>query len=127
MRDSLTYLSCFRASPDTIELSLKFLLNVNVDSIDSNLSAYYYDLGWAYFFKAAYTKDNTYKDQSALAYFKCISVDSSHYSAYWNLALHYSETGECDLATKLMSRYKKYCPVEYYRHEEVEKVMTRCW
>ena len=126
IKDSLTYLSCFQASPDTIELSLENLLAVDISSIDTNLSHYYYDLGWAYFFKAAYTKDQSWKDLSDLAYYKCYTLDSNYVSSIWNLALRYSNTGECELSKVLIQEYLKRCPKEYIRQGEVDMIIERC-
>lgn len=126
MRDTLTYLSCVKVSPDTIDLSLKNLQSLDVNSIDTNLSHYYYDLGWAYFFKSAYTKDQSWKDLSDLAYFKCYSLDSNYVSALWNLASHYSGSGECKLSNVLLDEYEKRCPKEYFKAEDVKMVRERC-
>ena len=126
MREELTYLSCIKVSTDTIDLSLTNLLSVNVDSIDTNLSHYYYDLGWAYFYKANSSKNDMYRDLSDLAYFKCISVDSNYVSAYWNLALRYSHIGECHLSRRLLDEYVNRCEKGSYDPEAVQRVISRC-
>lgn len=127
MRDTLAFLNCRGTSKDTVNRNIQNLEKLDVNSIDTNLAQYYYDLGIAYYYKASWTKDEKWREKSDIANWKSLFLDAENPSANWNLALRYSRTGECELAQKLLKQYLETCPKEYWMTDQIELIKKRCY
>jgi len=126
MRDTLAFLNCRGTSKDTVDLTIKNLEKLDVNSIDTNLAQCYYDLGMAYYYKASWTEEEKWQEKSDIASWKSLFLDSDNPSANWNLALRYSQTNECELAKKLLEQYLETCPREYWMLDQIELIKDRC-
>lgn len=122
IREKVVHTSCTENSLDSVDLTLKNLLEIDTLKISDGHYRYYYDLGMCYYVKALMYEQKEFINQVITSFNKCISIDKKNGSAYNNLAIVYLQGKQFELARINLKLYKKYTRKKYWDKETIKEI-----
>ncbi|MFZ4740601.1 MAG: tetratricopeptide repeat protein [Bacteroidales bacterium] len=122
IKEKVVHTSCTENSLDSVELTLKNLLEIDTLKISDGHYQYCYDLGMTYFVKAFMYEQKEFVNQTIASFNKCISIDKKNGSAYMNLAIIYHANKQFELAKTNLKLYKKYTRKKYWDKETIKEL-----
>jgi len=107
LRQEVRHFSCTSTDIDSIQFTLKELINIDTSRIVNGLYYYYKDLAMSYYLLEVKNESKDFKN--AIKYFeKCVWLDKKVPIAYHNLYIIYTLKGEKKLAKEKLDLYNKY-------------------
>ena len=122
IREKVVHTSCTENSLDSVELTLKNLLEIDTLKISDGHYRYYYDLGMTYCVKTLKYEQKEFLNQTIASFNKCISIDKKNGSAYMNLTIVYNANKQFELAKTNLKLYKKYTRKKYWEKETIKEL-----
>ena len=108
------HVGCTQTNIDSVDLTLKELLEIDSTQISKGLYDYYFDLGSVYYMKSFMHKQKEFHDHVYYCNYKCISIDNKKGDAYHEIAVIAYMDKKYALATTSIRLYKKYTEKEYW-------------
>lgn len=122
IKESQKKFTCSKNDLESVNTTLKNLLELDTSKISIGLSDYFYDLGMAYYIKSEMYGESQFRPSSIKAFESCIKKDKTRGNAYHNLSIIYYLHQDYPKAKEYLKLYKKHTPKKYWDKEFIEMV-----
>jgi tetratricopeptide (TPR) repeat protein len=122
IKESQKKFTCSKNDLESVNITLKNLLELDTSKISIGLSDYFYDLGMAYYIKSEMYGESQFRPYSIKAFESCIKKDKKRGNAYHNLSVIYYLYQAYPKAKEYLKLYKKHTPKKYWDRELIEMV-----